>query len=190
MELDPAKTAVVLVDLQVGVTAMPVVPHPADEVVANAARLAAAARRAGALVVLVRVDYGTGNVLQVRVPSDADMAWDPPAGWSELDPRLEVVDDDIVITKHVVSAFHGTDLDLQLRRRGITTLVVGGIATHMGVEGTVRSAHDHAYAQVLVEDAMAAMTEAQHHHPVTEVFPIIGHVATTAEVLEALDART
>jgi nicotinamidase-related amidase len=188
VELDPMVTAVVLVDLQVGVTAMPVVPHTADEVVANAAKLVAAARAAGATVAFVRVDYGEGNALQVRVPNDAQMSWDPPAGWSQLDPRLGAVEGDVVVTKHVVSGFHATDLDLQLRRRGITTLVVGGIATHMGVEGTVRSAFDHGYAQVLVEDAMGAMTEEQHRYPVAEVFPIVGHVATTDAVVEALGA--
>lgn len=184
--IDPAVTALVLVDLQVGVTAMPLAPHPAEVVVGNAARLVAGFRQAGATVTFVRVSYGEGNVLVVRVPSDGGWDFDPPAGWDTLDPRLGAAEGDVVVTKHVVSAFHGTDLDLQLRRRGITTLVVGGVATHMGVEGTVRTAHDHGYAQILVEDAMSAITAEQHAWATTELFPLLGHVRTTDEVLAAL----
>lgn len=188
MKIDPTTTALVLVDMQVGVTAMPLQPHSADEVLANAARLVEAFRAAGGLVAFVRVSYGEGNVLQVRVPHDFGYAFEPPAGWDVLDPRLGAADEDLVVTKHVVNGFHQTDLDLQLRRRGIQTLVVGGIATHQGAEGTIRGAHDHGYHQVLVEDAMSAITPVQHHHAVTEIFPLFGHVTSTDAVIAALAA--
>src|SRR3546814_5683902 len=71
--------------------------------------------------------------------------------WFELDEGL-ARPTDLRITKHQWGAFYGTDLDLQLRRRRIETVVIGGIATNFGVESTARAAHDHGYAPVLVED--------------------------------------
>ena len=56
-------------------------------------------------------------------------------GWSELADGLAAAGD-IVITKRQWGAFHGTELDLQLRRRGIRGIVLGGIATNFGVEFT------------------------------------------------------
>src|SRR3546814_10758135 len=65
--------------------------------------------------------------------------------WFELDEGL-ARPTDLRITKHQWGAFYGTDLDLQLRRRRIETVVIGGIATNFGVESTARAAHEHGYA--------------------------------------------
>src|SRR3546814_3892582 len=78
--------------------------------------------------------------------------------WFELDEGL-ARPTDLRITKHQWGAFYGTDLDLQLRRRRIETVVIGGIATNFGVESTARAAHEHGYAPVLVEDACASLTD-------------------------------
>ena len=79
-----------------------------------------------------------------------------------------------------------TDLDLQLRRRRITTILLCGIATCIGVESTARDAYERGYQQIFVEDAMASLTAAGHQHTVTEIFPRIGRVRHTSEVLSAL----
>lgn len=152
----------------------------------NGRALADAFRERGLPVVFVTVNYGQDNGLQVRVPSDWDMTFEPPVGWDQVDPRLGTHPADVVVVKHVFNGFHGTDLDLILRRMGVTTLVVGGIATHAGVEATVRAAHDHGYRQVLVEDAMSAMTDQHHSHAVTQIFPMLGEVASTELVLADL----
>ena len=78
--------------------------------------------------------------------------------------------EDAVVTKRNVGAFVGTDLDLQLRRRRVTQVLLTGIATSMGVEGTARAAHDHGYHVVPVTDAMADTDEATHHHSVAAIF--------------------
>jgi nicotinamidase-related amidase len=91
-----------------------------------------------------------------------------------------------VVTKRNVGAFHGTDLDLQLRRRGITQIVLGGIATSMGVESTARAAHDHGYHVTLVTDAMADMDADVHRNSVERIFPRLGETGTTAEILALL----
>jgi nicotinamidase-related amidase len=105
---------------------------------------------------------------------------------TELAPALQVQPSDHVITKRQWGAFHGTDLDLQLRRRGLTTIVLTGIATCFGVESTARAAFELGYEQVFVEDAMGSMTAAQHQHAVTQIFPRMGRVRRTAEVLAAI----
>ena len=88
-----------------------------------------------------------------------------------------------MVTKRNWGAFYGTDLDLQLRRRGIKTIVLGGIATNMGVESTARAAHEHGYSQILVEDAMASRSVEMHAFAVGTVFPLLGLVRSTEEVL-------
>lgn len=92
------------------------------------------------------------------------------------------------VTKKQWGAFYGTDLDLQLRRRGIRTLVLCGISTCFGVESTARDAYERGYEQVFVEDAMASRSAAEHEHTVTRIFPRMGRVRVTAEVLAALAA--
>jgi nicotinamidase-related amidase len=188
IELDRDTTALLLVDLQVGVTGMPLLPHSGTDVMAAATMLVSAFRAAKMPVVFVRTSYGNDNELLVRVPNDQNMVYEPPQGWDVLDPRFGVTDADIVVTKHVTSAFHGTDLDFRLRQRGIRTLVVGGVATHVGVESTVWSAYDRSYAQIFVEDAMSAMTADQHDAAVANIFPMIGRVITADEVVEGLEA--
>ena len=109
-----------------------------------------------------------------------------PPGWAELDPALGPQPGDLVITKRQWGAFHGTELDLQLRRRGVRTIVLGGISTNIGVESTARSAYEHGYAQILVEDAMAGASAAMHEFTVKNIFPRLGRVRSTADVLAVL----
>ena len=84
-------------------------------------------------------------------------------------------------------AFYGTELDLQLRRRGIDTILLAGISTNVGVESTARDAYERGYEQVFVEDAMAARSPDEHLHTIRTVFARIGRVRLTAEVLAALE---
>lgn len=66
------------------------------------------------------------------------------------------------------------------------TVVLCGISTNVGVESTARDAYERGYDQVFVEDAMAARSAAEHEHTVTRIFPRIGRIRSTAEVLAAL----
>jgi nicotinamidase-related amidase len=92
----------------------------------------------------------------------------------------------IAITKRQWGAFYGTQLDLQLRRRGIKTIVIAGIATNFGVESTARDAFERGYALVFVEDAMAGLTEGAHAFAISTIFPRIGRVRSTEELLKSL----
>jgi 3-hydroxyisobutyrate dehydrogenase-like beta-hydroxyacid dehydrogenase/nicotinamidase-related amidase len=188
LTLDPATTALVLIDLQNGIVAMPLAPRTGAEVVDRAAALATALRQAGALVVLVRVatspDGGDALRPATDLPPPASVA--RAADWAELVPSIRRPASDIVITKRQWGAFHGTELDLQLRRRGIRTIVLAGIATNIGVESTARAAFEHGYDQVFVEDAMAAPSAEAHALVLRTIFPRIGKLRTADEVIPAL----
>jgi nicotinamidase-related amidase len=114
------------------------------------------------------------------------MAPDPE--FATLVPELGPEPGDAVVLKHQPNAFYATDLEVHLARRGIRTIVLGGIATNLGVESTARSAHERGFEQVFVEDAMAARALELHEFPVTRTFPTMGRVRSTADVLAALDA--
>lgn len=108
--------------------------------------------------------------------------------WSEIVPLLNAVPHTFRITKRQWGAFYGTELDLQLRRRGIDTLVLCGISTGIGVDTTARDAFQLGYRQVFAEDAMAAFTEEEHAFECGTIFPKIGHVRTTSEILSLIKA--
>jgi nicotinamidase-related amidase len=92
----------------------------------------------------------------------------------------------VIITKRQWGAFYGTELDLQLRRRGIDTIVLCGIATNWGVESTARDAYERGYQQIFVEDAMSARDAEGHSHTVASLFPRVGRVRSAEDVLAAL----
>lgn len=187
--LDPLTTALVLIDLQRGIASMPTAPHAAGDVIARASQLAQRFRERQATVVLVRVDPGPRWELFPRVITDVPRPMPTgvmPGDWTQIVPELGPAPGDVVVTKHQPGAFFGTDLDLQLRRRGIRTIVLGGISTNVGVEATARVAYEFGYDQVFVEDAMAAREADLHAHTVTRVFPTLGRVRCTADVLAAL----
>jgi nicotinamidase-related amidase len=97
-----------------------------------------------------------------------------------------VAEADIHITKRQWGAFHGTELELQLRRRGITQIVLGGVSTNIGVESTARNAFELGFHQVLVEDAMSSSSADHHRFAVENIFPRLGRVRSTEQVLAML----
>lgn len=190
LQLDPKKTALVLIDLQKGIVAMPTVPYPAAEVVQRADRLAQAFRAKGATVVYVRVDMA--NVLQLPVdqPYRDPNAPPPPASASELVPEAGfqsgAKSKDILITKRHWGAFAGTKLERALKQREIDTVVLAGIATNAGVESTARQGTGLGFAFVIVEDACAARDAEAHRFAFEKTFPRLARVRNTDEVIAAL----
>jgi nicotinamidase-related amidase len=189
--LDPATTALIVIDLQRGIVARQAAPHSSANVVARSAQLANAFRDAGAFVVLVRVAFAADKRDMLTAPVDSpNPPAQLPADWSEIVPELTPRDGDLVVTKHQWGAFYGTELDLQLRRRGIKSFVICGIATNFGVESTARDGWERGYEIVFVEDAMSGLTEGAHAFAVNTIFPRLGRVRKTTEVLAALPRRT
>lgn len=166
LALDPARTALVLVDLMDRIVALPLEPRKGTDVLATCAELASVCRAAGAPVVLIRVER----------PNVAEQP--PGSGLAEGLAR----DGDLEIVKRTIGGFQGTGLDDLLRRRGITTLVFGGIATNLGVESTARAAGDLGYDLIFVQDAMTAFTAPEHEASVRLDFPRLGTVVSAAGV--------
>lgn len=187
ISIDSKTTALVLIDLQKGITGRTLAPHQSEEVVANAAKLVERIRELGSPVVLVRVSFAADNSDRIAQPVDSPIqsAGNPP-GWDTLVPEIGPHPGDIVVTKRQWGAFYGTDLDLQLRRRGIRTIVLGGIATNFGVESTARDAYERNYALIFAEDAMSDFSAEAHTFAIANIFPRIGRVRSTAAVLTAI----
>jgi nicotinamidase-related amidase len=190
-QLDPSKTALVLIDLQRGITSFPAEPHTTTEVIANATRLADAFRAVAAPVILVHVSTSLDGSDRLHLPVDEPQALRQlSADFAEIVAELGPHEGDIVVAKRQWGAFYGTDLDLQLRRRGITTVVLGGIATNYGVESTARDGYERGYQLLLVEDAMSARSAADHAFAFVRIFPRLGRVCQTADVIAALGAQS
>lgn len=190
LRLDPKTAALVLIDLQYGIVSMNVQPQTSAQVVERAKRLAQAFRRAQAPVVLVTVGSSLDgkDALAPTLDAPAPAAAARSENWSTVVAELEPQPSDIRIMKRQWGAFYGTDLDLQLRRRGIRTIVLAGISTNVGVESTARDAFERAYDQVFVTDAMASPSAEAHANTLKFTFPRIGRQRTTDEVVAALQA--
>jgi nicotinamidase-related amidase len=180
--LDPV-TALVVIDMQKGIVALPTA-HPVADIVPRVAKLAQSFRQRGLPVVLVNVAGAA--------PGRTDAGhrnFTPAADWAELIPELDRQPGDHLVTKLQWGAFHGTSLDQFLRRSGATQVVLAGIATSIGVESTARNAYELGYHVTLVVDAMTDLNADAHRNSIERIFPRLGETATTDEVLSLLEKR-
>jgi len=187
--LAPASTALVLIDLQRGITGFGRAPHEASTVLRHAATLAERFHALDALVVRVKVGWSAGFDDALKQTTDQAAPLPPgglPEDWWDDPAELPTGEHDLRIVKRQWNAFHGTELDLQLRRRGIHTLVLGGIVTHIGVEGTARAAWELGYQLFIAEDTCSAPLAEPHLNSMKYVMPRLGHVRTTQEILSLL----
>ncbi|WEO77156.1 cysteine hydrolase [Cryobacterium sp. SO2] len=173
-------TALIVIDLQAGTLGGPTA-HPAGEIVARAAELLAAFRAQGRLVVLANVDGTPAGRTQY-----GEGAREFPAAFSALVPELGQQPGDVTLTRATWSAFAGTDLDAILTERGITQIVLAGIATSFGVESTARDAYDRGYSVALAIDAITDRSADAHDASVARVFPALGQTGSAAEVIALL----
>ena len=186
LSIEKNTTALVVIDLQKGIASNPSLrPHTSSEVIGNAVKLLDAFHRHNMPVFLVHVVRSKETTL--KTISDVTFSRpEPPPDWTEFVPEIAPMPSDIVISKRQWGAFYGTDLDLQLRRRGIDTIVLCGIATDFGVESTARFAYEYGYQQIFVEDAMSSMSDEQHNNAVKYIFSRIGRVRSRQEVENAI----
>lgn len=187
LALDPAHTALVVIDLQRGTVARPTAPYDSAHVVAQASRLATAARQCGIFVVLVQNGPSPDGNDALSVLADHPVAWPaPPPNWNQIVPELGPKAGDHVVRKRQWGAFYGTDLDLQLRRRHIKTMVLCGISTNFGVESTARSAYERGYHLVIAEDACAGYDAQDHAFAIRAVLSRVARIRSTDNILAAL----
>src|SRR3984957_6347017 len=182
--LPPASTALILIDLQKGIAAYQLAPYSFEAVFAKGKELARRFRVAKAPVVLVNVAFAPDFSDALKAPVERPMRAPPgsfPEEWSELADGLAEASD-LKAAKRQWGAFYRTDLDLQPRRRRVTTVVIGGVATNMGVVSTARAAHEHGYAVVLAEDAATTVSAEMHAFAFERIFPHLGRVAKADEI--------
>ncbi|MFT3841343.1 MAG: isochorismatase family protein [Myxococcaceae bacterium] len=183
--LDP-KTALVVIDLQKGLAGRQML-HPFAGVVANTARLANAFRRARLPVVWVTVAFSPdgGDRLQGRTDGPPLQIPATPE-FSELVPELGAQPEDLRVTKRQPSAFHGTELELQLRRRGITGIVLTGVSASIGVDGTARAAQERGFNITFALDAITDPDQQSWDFVTRKMYPRLGQSDTTDAVLALL----
>ena len=183
--LDP-RSALVVIDLQKGLAGYTTV-HPFSGIVAATARLAEAFRRAKLPVILVTVDAAAdgGGMVQTRTEVSSRVRSFPP-GFGDLVPELAGHATDLPIVKRQPNAFYGTELDLLLRRRQITGIVLAGVSTSSGVEATARAANERAYNLTFATDAITDMDPEAHDFVMRRTFPRLGELGTTGEILALL----
>ena len=181
--LDP-NTAIVVIDLQKGLVGLPTM-HPVADVISRSRALADAFRMRGLPVVLVNVAGGApGRTEQKRRIGPF------PDGWTELVPELDRQPGDIVVTKRTWGAFPSTDLERQLKARGVTQVVITGVATGTGVEATARQAYEAGFNVTLAIDAMTDMRAEAHDYSIAKIFPRLGETGTTQEIIDLLNKRS
>ncbi|KQN52385.1 hydrolase [Serratia sp. Leaf50] len=187
MKLDPKTTALVVIDLQKGILPYAGGPHSAQQVLDKATELKTRFNTLGAPVFMVRVGWSATFDEALKQPVDASApAASLPDNWWEFPEQLNVTDKDLQVVKRQWGAFYGTDLELQLRRRGIKTVVLCGISTNIGVESTARNAWELGFELVIAEDACSAHNNDHHQSSVQFIFPRISRVRSTEEILAAI----
>lgn len=174
-------TALVLIDLQKGIISLPLV-HPAADVLNNAAKLVAAFRKANLPVVIVNVSPA-GSWTKTR--KDAKQT---SGGFKddflEITPEIKTQADDIFITKRTWNAFFDTALHDELQKRGVTGIVIAGVSTSIGVEGTARQASALGYNIAFASDATTDMVPTAYEHSINIIFPRMGEVDVTDKIVE------
>jgi nicotinamidase-related amidase len=174
------RTALIVVDLQKGIVNLPLV-HPISGVIERTSALIDAFRQHRLPVVLVNVAGGApGRTEQPRRAATLS------EGFTDLIPELNRQPGDIVVTKHTWGAFPTTDLESQLKAKGVTQVVVVGVATGTGVEATARQAYEHGFNVTLAVDAMTDTRPEAHAYSLAHVFPRLGETGTAQEIIDLL----
>lgn len=198
--IDGARTALVVVDMQNHWLKEGCPGHApgAVDIVPNVNRLAAALRRAGGMVAWVRMCGSEEVVAGWDVFNDFIGGDDFRAPWiasltegnlgMELWHELDVHPGDEIVTKTRYSALiqGSSDLEARLRRRGVGMVIVAGVATNTCCEATARDANMLNFRTVVVSDANAARSDAEHNASLTNLFNLFADVMTTDEVLDRL----
>lgn len=201
-DFDPARTALVVVDLQNGFmmpgVAFAEIPE-AREIVPNVNRLAAALRAAGGTVVWIvttyepAVDREWSTYYRLSTPANGakrSAALTKGAKGHEIWPELEVKQGDPIVEKKRFSAFiqGSSELDKVLKARGIDNLLITGTVTGVCCESTARDAMMLNYAVTMVSDGNASYSDEEHNRALTAFYGTFGDVMST-DTLIALIAK-
>lgn len=199
--LIPAKTALLNVDMQrCFVQDTPLASPDGPALVEKINALIRTCRASGALVVHTRGwmarDGSNHGVMAELVPPFLVDLYTEGTPDAELHDALDVAPNDVIVNKTRYGAFHGTDLADQLRRRGIDTVVVSGIATNICCETTAREASQHDFRVVFLSDGTATKemngVSAQDLQRATlaSLGMVFAQIATISDVCDKLRASS
>lgn len=188
---DPAHTALLCLDYQTGIVA--IYAKEQADMLTRAANLLKQARRRALMCIYVQVGFrpnlpeiGLRNLLFSALKSSPRHQLLFTGASAVIHPAVAPEANDIIITKHRVSAFAGTDLELILRANDIDTLILFGIATSGVVLATFCHAADADYRLVVVRDCCADLDAVAHHSLCENIFPHQASVVSARECLDAL----
>jgi nicotinamidase-related amidase len=192
---DISRAAVLSMDLQTAIVSRLLAAD--DDLVVRAAGVLKQARASGMMVIHIQVGFRPGlpeisprNQLFGAIRSSAEWQkmFQGPAG--AIHPAVAPEDQDVVVTKHRVSAFAGTDLDMILRANEIDTLILFGVATSGVVLSTLLEASDADYRLLVVKDCCADQDPEVHACLIEKVFPRRATVLTSGELLPDLKSSS
>jgi ureidoacrylate peracid hydrolase len=199
-ELDPRKTAHIVVDLQNGFMGQgEVLETPmARAIVPNVNRISAALRRAEGIVAFLQ---HTADAEAVRTwPVFFDHfcgdrarfleAFTPGNPGHALWPELEVTNEDLIVIKRRFGAFvpGASDLHVRLQDRGINTLIISGTLSQVCCESTARDAMMMNYRVFFIADANATLTDAEHGNTLSAMAHTFCDVRDTQSMLDLIAA--
>ena len=179
--LDP-NTALIVIDLQKGIVNGNFI-HPIGDIIDRTRALIDVFRVKNLPVVLVNVAGRAAGRTEQGPRSNTSFS----EGWTDLLPQLDQQPSDIVVTKKSWGAFATTDVEGQLKARGVTQVVVTGVATSAGVEATARQAYEQGFNVTLATDAMTDISEDAHQYSIRNVFPRLGETGSTKEIISLLE---
>jgi ureidoacrylate peracid hydrolase len=202
-DLDPRKTALIVIDLQnafmveeVAVAYVPV----AVEIVPNVNRLAAAVRRTGGKVFWLRHTMDAesrstwSEYLRMLSPETREVQLKnlaPGSRGHDLYPALDVKPEDEVVNKSRFSAFvqGSSDLPQRLTAQGYDTVLITGTVTNVCCESSARDAMMLNFRTVMVSDANAARSDDEHNATLAIFYAIFGDVMETSYLIERLEGN-
>ncbi|MDQ1394226.1 MAG: ureidoacrylate peracid hydrolase [Acidimicrobiaceae bacterium] len=201
MSIDPATTAVVLIEYQNDFTSEGGVLHGAVQdvmgttgMMANTQRVVDAARKAGVTVMHAPITFSAGynelsshpyGILKGVVDGNAFVK----GSWgAAIVDDLAPADGDIVVEgKRGLDTFASTNLDFILRSKGITTIALGGFLTNCCVESTMRTGYEHGYEVITLSDCVAATSVNEHENALNYDFPMFSKPMTSGEFIDQLE---
>jgi nicotinamidase-related amidase len=190
----PAHTAMLGMDCQTGVVAF--YAKPQEPFLERCSSVLRGARKAGIPVIHVKVGFRPGlpevttrNRLFASIKSSPQRQKMFEGTSGAVHPALGPEPDDLVVTKHRISAFPGSDLQMILRAKEVDTLVLFGITTSGVVLSTLLEACDADYRTVIISDCCADSDAELHRALIERLFPLRGEVTTAADFIKAVEAR-
>ncbi|MEU7875058.1 cysteine hydrolase [Dactylosporangium sp. NPDC049140] len=195
MTIDPAKTAIVLIEYQNDFVSEGGAFHAAvqgvmdkTDMMANTRQLVAAARAAGVTIVHAPITFAPGyneitshpyGILKGVVDGNAFVKgeW----GAQIVDELAPQAGDIVVEGKRGLDTFASTNLDFILRSKGITTIALGGFLTNCCVESTMRTGYEHGYQVVTLQDCLAATSQEEHDNALKYDFPMFSTPMSAAD---------